>query len=119
VGEGRRPEDLVYGNSLLAVMLVIWLASWAAQAVTGRITCHAEQFDHQQASLTLWQFVGSRTSGTGRCRTESEFLDVGSMVVLSIYLRQRLHRSPSPSASRTPRRAPKAERPAGPTRVTR
>ena len=40
---------------------------------------------------------------------QSEFLAVGSMVVLSIYLRERGHPSPNPWASRTPRRASRAD----------
>ena len=110
VGEGQRPEDLVYGNSLLAVMLVIWLASWAAQAATGRITCHAEQFDHQQASLTLCQFVGSRTSGTGRCRTGSRSSSPSDRwSSCRSTCANGGPRSPSRSASRAPRRARRAE----------
>src|SRR4051812_33402261 len=37
----------VYSNSLVLVMGSIWLLSWFAQSVTGRINFNAEQLDHQ------------------------------------------------------------------------
>src|SRR5687767_9517730 len=36
----------LYSISLLLVMAAIWLASWAGQAVTGRVAHNAEQLDH-------------------------------------------------------------------------
>jgi hypothetical protein len=80
----------LYSNSLVLVMGAIWVASWGVQAVTGRITYNADQLDHQQAALSFIQYLGSSDFWNRTLQNwQSEFLAVGSMAVLSIYLRQR------------------------------
>jgi hypothetical protein len=80
----------LYSNSLVLVMGAIWIASWGLQAVSGRVAYNAEQLDHQQAALNLWQYLGSSDFWDRTLQNwQSEFLAVGSMAVLSIYLRQR------------------------------
>jgi hypothetical protein len=80
----------VYSNSLVLVMAAIWLASWGLQAVAGRVAYNADQLDHQQAPLTLWQYLGSSDFWDRTLQNwQSEFLAVGSMAVFAIYLRQR------------------------------
>jgi hypothetical protein len=80
----------IYSNSLALVMTAIWLASWGVQAVTGRIAYNANQFDHQEAPLNLIQYLGSSDYWNRTLQNwQSELLAVGSMAVLSIYLRQR------------------------------
>src|SRR3954453_4830944 len=80
----------LYSNSLLAVMGTIWLASWTGQSITGRVAFNAERFDHQQSALSWWQYVGSPDFWNRTLQNwQSEFLAVGSMAVLAIYLRQR------------------------------
>ena len=80
----------LYSNSLLIVMGAIWLASWLGQSVTGRVAYNAEQFDHQEAALTWLQYVGTSDFWNRTLQNwQSEFLAVGSMAVLAIYLRQR------------------------------
>jgi hypothetical protein len=77
-------------NSLLLVMTTIWLLTWFAQGVTGRIAYNAEQLDHHQAALSLFQYLGTSDFWDRTLQNwQSEFLAVGSMAVLSIYLRQR------------------------------
>jgi hypothetical protein len=80
----------IYSNSLVIVMGLIWLASWAVQAVTGRVAYNADQLDHREAALSLIQYLGSSDFWNRTLQNwQSEFLAVGSMAVLSIYLRQR------------------------------
>jgi hypothetical protein len=80
----------LYSNSLVIVMGLIWLGSWGVQAVAGRIAYNADQFDHQQAALSFVQYAGSSDFWNRTLQNwQSEFLAVGSMAVLSIYLRQR------------------------------
>ena len=80
----------IYSNSLLIVMAAIWLASWGVQSITGRVAYNAEQFDHQQAAVSWCGYVGSSDFWNRTLQNwQSEFLAVGSMAVLSIYLRQR------------------------------
>ena len=80
----------IYENSLLLVMGTIWVASWFAHSVTGWSTYNAEQLQHEQETLSWWSYAGSADFWqTSLQNWQSEFLAVGSMVVLSIYLRQR------------------------------
>jgi hypothetical protein len=80
----------LYSHSLLILMLAIWLGSWLAQAVTGRIEFNAEQFDHHEAALSLWQYMGTSDFWNRTLQNwQSEFLAVGSFAVLAIYLRER------------------------------
>src|SRR3954470_11500465 len=80
----------LYSNSLVIVMGLIWLGSWGVQAVTGRVAYNANQLDHQEAGLSFVQYVVSSDFWNRTLQNwQSEFLAVGSMAVLSIYLRQR------------------------------
>ena len=86
----KGPRLWLLSNSLLLVMTSIWLLTWFAQSVTGRIAYNAEQFDHREAALTWLQYAGSSDFWDRTLQNwQSEFLAVGSMAVLSIYLRQR------------------------------
>jgi hypothetical protein len=80
----------LYSHSLVIVMALVWLASWGVQAVAGRVAYNADQLDHQEAALTFVQYVGSSDFWNRTLQNwQSEFLAVGSMAVLSIYLRER------------------------------
>ncbi|WP_028060700.1 DUF6766 family protein [Candidatus Solirubrobacter pratensis] len=80
----------LYSNSLVIVMTAIFFASWGVQAVAGRVSYNAEQLDHQEAAVGLVQYIGSSDFWDRTLQNwQSEFLAVGSMAVLSIYLRQR------------------------------
>jgi hypothetical protein len=80
----------VYSNSLGLLMAAIMLGTWFAQAVTGRIEYNAEQLDHHEASLTLWQYAGSSDFWNRTLQNwQSEFLAVASMALFAIWLRQR------------------------------
>ncbi len=101
LGEHTTPESprsakagglrtLVYSNSLVLLMGAIFLASWFAQLVTGRIEYNEDQLDHHEAPLTLLQYAGSSDFWNRTTQNwQSEFLAVASMVLFSIYLRQR------------------------------
>jgi hypothetical protein len=85
---GWRTE--LFSNSLVAVMGAIWVATWAAQAVSGRIDYNASQLDHHELPLSLWQYVGSSNFWDRTLQNwQSEFLAVASFSVFAIYLRQR------------------------------
>jgi len=80
----------VYSNSLLLVMGAIFFGSWFAHSVTGRSEYNQEQIQHKQEPLSWVQYVGSADFWQTTLQNwQSEFLAVGSMAVLSIYLRQR------------------------------
>jgi hypothetical protein len=80
----------VYSNSLVLVMATIWLWSWFAQSVSGWSESNAERLEHEQASLSWTGYLGSADFWQTTLQNwQSEFLAVGSMAVLAIYLRQR------------------------------
>jgi hypothetical protein len=80
----------VYSNSLALVMGLIFAGSWLAQSIAGRAAYNAEQIAELSDPVS---WVGYVTSADFWNRTlqnwQSEFLAVASMVLLSIYLRQR------------------------------
>jgi hypothetical protein len=80
----------LYSNSLLILMLVIWLGSWFAQAVTGRVAYNAELLSHREAPLGFVSYLGSADFWERTLQNwQSEFLAVGSFAVFAVYLRQR------------------------------
>ena len=80
----------VYSNSLLIVMALIFLGSWFAQLVTERVEYNETQLDHHEAALALWQYAGSSDFWNRTLQNwQSEFLAVASMVIFSVWLRQR------------------------------
>jgi hypothetical protein len=80
----------LYSNSLLLVMGTIWLASWLGQSITGRVAFNAERFDHRQDAVSWLAYLGTPDFWNRTLQNwQSEFLAVGSMAVLAVYLRQR------------------------------
>ena len=80
----------VYSNSLALVMGTIFFGSWFAQLVTGRVEYNEEELEHGQEVLSLLQYAGSSDFWSRTLQNwQSEFLAVASMVVFSVWLRQR------------------------------
>ncbi|MCW2715266.1 MAG: hypothetical protein JWN88_2313 [Frankiales bacterium] len=80
----------LYSHSLVLVMGSIFLLSWLAQSIAGWATYNEEQL-RQRTSTTTWVEYLAMPDFWSRTlqNWQSEFLAVGSMVVLSIYLRER------------------------------
>jgi hypothetical protein len=80
----------LYENSLVAVMAILFLGSWLAQSFTGWSTYSADQLEHGEQSVSWWTYLGTGEFWESTLQNwQSEFLAVGSMAVLAIYLRQR------------------------------
>jgi hypothetical protein len=80
----------VYSNSLVLVMATIWLASWLVQSVTGWTAYNDDQVTHGEPTVGWGGYLGSARFWESTLQNwQSEFLAVGSMVVFSVYLRQR------------------------------
>jgi hypothetical protein len=80
----------LYSNSLVIVMVVIWLGSWLAQAVAGRTEYNAERLSHEVGSISFIHYLGTASFWERTLQNwQSEFLAIGSMAILSVYLRQR------------------------------
>jgi hypothetical protein len=80
----------LYENSLLIVMGAIWIATWFAQSVSGWNEYNSEQLDHHEATISWLGYLGSADFWERTLQNwQSEFLAVGSMAILAVYLRQR------------------------------
>ena len=80
----------VYSNSLLLVMGTIWVGSWLAHSLTGWRVYNEEAMDHNESTLGWVRYLGTADFWETTLQNwQSEFLAVGSMAVLAIYLRQR------------------------------
>jgi len=80
----------LYENSLVLVMTTFWLGTWLAQSVTGLVQYNSERLDHRQDPVSWAHYI--TTPGFWENTLEnwqSEFLAVGSMTILAVYLRQR------------------------------
>jgi hypothetical protein len=80
----------VYSNSLLLVMSLIFLASWLIQSIAGAAAYNETRLQDLQEPVSWGTYL---TNPDFWARTlqnwQSEFLAVGTMVVFSVYLRQR------------------------------
>jgi hypothetical protein len=80
----------IYSYSLVAVMITLWLGSWFAQSIAGWSAYNADQIDHQAPTLGWLGYIGTNDFWDRTLQNwQSEFLAVGSMAILSVYLRQR------------------------------
>jgi hypothetical protein len=101
VGEHAKPDSpawartgglktRLYSNSLVIAMTTIWLLSWFGQSVTGWSEYNSDQITHHEATVNWLGYLGSANFWEATLQNwQSEFLAVGSMAVLSVYLRQR------------------------------
>jgi hypothetical protein len=86
----RGVKLFLYENSLLLVMGSIWIGSWLAHSLTGWRKYNETQLEHDDTTLNWIQYLGSADFWETTLQNwQSEFLAVGSMAVLAIYLRQR------------------------------
>jgi hypothetical protein len=80
----------IYENSLVIVMVSIWLGTWFAQSVTGRVEYNADRLDHRQDAVSWGDYLTRADFWEKTLQNwQSEFLAVGSMAILAVYLRQR------------------------------
>jgi hypothetical protein len=80
----------LYENSLLLVMTTIWIGTWFAQSVTGVAAYNTQRLDHQQDPVSWSSYLATPDFWERTLQNwQSEFLAVGSMAILAVYLRQR------------------------------
>lgn len=86
----RDARRLVYENSLLLAMTGIFLATWVVQSLNNWRQFNAEQLEHEQATVSWGRYLLDPDFWERTLQNwQSEFLAVGTMVVFTIYLRQR------------------------------
>jgi hypothetical protein len=80
----------IYSYSLLIVMVAIFLGSWTAQSVTDWTVYNDDQRAHDQPTVSWAAYVVKADFWEKTLQNwQSEFLAVGTMAVLTIYLRAR------------------------------
>jgi hypothetical protein len=80
----------LFSRSLGLVMGLVFILSWSAQFVAGRSSYNAGQLRDLQAPLSWGQYLLAPDFWNRTLQNwQSEFLAVGTMVVFSIYLRER------------------------------
>jgi len=101
VGEHAKPDSpswarargirqTIFSNSLLLVMGTVFLLSWLAQSLAGTVVMNSENAEHGQAPISWVEYLGSPDFWNRTLQNwQSEFLAVGAMIALSIFLRQR------------------------------
>ncbi len=80
----------LYSASLTVVMAAIFVLSWAAQAVTGRVAFNEQRLRDQLDPLSLAGYLSSPDFWVRTLQNwQSELLAVGSMAIFAVFLRQR------------------------------
>jgi hypothetical protein len=80
----------LYGNSLLLVMGALCLGSWLGQSLTGMTEYNETQHEHGSAPVSWLGYLQRPDFWEATLQNwQSEFLAVGTMVVFTVYLRQR------------------------------
>ena len=80
----------LYEHSLSITLMLLFLASFALHAVTGRAEYSAEQMQHGEPAVGVMDYLGSAQFWFESFQNwQSEFLAVAVLTVLSIWLRQR------------------------------
>ncbi len=80
----------LYAHSLSTALLILFLIAFGIHAVGGVRDYNLSQAEHGRPAVTLLQFMASSQFWFQSFQNwQSEFLGLGSMIVLSIFLRQR------------------------------
>jgi hypothetical protein len=80
----------IYENSLLLVMTAIFFATWFAQSLNNWREFNDDALQHGGQSIGWTSYLGNADFWERTLQNwQSEFLAVGTMVVFTIYLRQR------------------------------
>lgn len=80
----------VYGHSLTLTMGLVFVLSWAAQGLAGRVALNEERLRDLRPPLSTGAYLTSPDFWSRTLQNwQSELLAVGTMAVFTIYLRER------------------------------
>ena len=80
----------LYEHSLSIALFTLFVVSFVLHALGGHAEFNQQQLEHGQAAVSLWSFVTSSQFWFQSMQNwQSEFLAVGTLAVLGIFLRQR------------------------------
>lgn len=95
---------MLYSNSFSIALFALFLGSFALHAISGVGAANQEALFHHQAPQSIWQYIGSAQFWFESFQNwQSEFLSVGVLIVLSVFLRQ--HSSPESKPVAAPNKA--------------
>ena len=101
VGEHAQPDSpewarargirrTLFSNSLLIVMGSVFALSWFAQSLAGTVVMNSENAEHGQPPISWLDYLTTADFWNRTLQNwQSEFLAVGAMIALSMFLRQR------------------------------
>ncbi|MBV9880124.1 MAG: hypothetical protein JO180_06480, partial [Gemmatirosa sp.] len=79
----------LYSNSLSIVFAVLFLLSFTVHGIKGAEEYNEEQREHGQPAVTVTQYMTSSQFWFESFQNwQSEFLSVGALVLLSVWLRE-------------------------------
>ena len=88
--KARGIRQTIFSNSLLLVMGAVFVLSWLAQSLAGTVVMNTENAEHGQPPVTWLEYLATPDFWNRTLQNwQSEFLAVGCMIALSIFLRQR------------------------------
>jgi len=80
----------IYSSSLAIVMGLIFLGSWLVQSVAGWAAYNETRLQQLRDPIGWWSYLGHSEFWARTLQNwQSEFLAVGTLAVLAVYLRQR------------------------------
>jgi hypothetical protein len=86
----RGIRQTIFSNSLLLVMGTVFVLSWLAQSLAGHVVMNSENADHGLPPISWLEYIATPDFWNRTLQNwQSEFLAVGAMIALSIFLRQR------------------------------
>jgi hypothetical protein len=87
---GRAFKDVLYGNSLSLALFALFAASFVLHAAGGASAANEEAALHNGEQVSVVQYIATSQFWFESFQNwQSEFLAVGALLVLSIFLRQR------------------------------
>lgn len=86
----RAIGQMLYSYSLTLALFGLFIMSFLLHAAGGASAANNEGYLHGEAPMSMWQYMGSSQFWFESFQNwQSEFIAVGSLLVLSIFLRQR------------------------------
>lgn len=86
----KAARHLVYSHSLSLALFTLFAVSFALHAAGGYSAHQQEAMQHSTEMLTFWGFLGSSEFWYQSLQNwQSEFLAIGTLIILSIKLRER------------------------------
>lgn len=80
----------VYSHSLLSAMTAIFVVSWGAQAITGRVADNEARMRELLEPLSIGSYLATPDFWTRTFQNwQSEMLAVATMAIFAVYLRER------------------------------